>query len=80
MSLFDPFKKLTELKHEYNFTCKKCGHSQMMKPSFLMFNGINTGGGRCLKCKAYLRLKINEDSDTCESHIFEENVNKEIKC
>ena len=54
------FTKNYKLKEKYDFDCAVCGHNQGMNPSILMELGMNSGSGRCLRCKEFLRLEVNE--------------------
>jgi transcription elongation factor Elf1 len=59
----NPLPEGYELQKQYDFTCPTCGHEQFFKPSLLMHMGYNHGGGGCLNCKAYLKLRIDPDTN-----------------
>ena len=45
----------------YDFSCPACGHEMSAAKSLCMQMGINSGSGRCLRCKTYFRLKLLPD-------------------
>jgi len=57
-------------KQEYDFSCPKCGAKHWAKSSILMTDfGLNRGRGQCLKCKAYLFLRIDENNEQMEASL-----------
>lgn len=54
------YVQILNLLESYPFKCWKCGYEQRANPSIMMTGfQMNLGGGQCLKCKAYLGLRIH---------------------
>ncbi len=52
-----------DLRRWYDLICPKCGYDQHAAPSMFMEMGFNSGHGKCLKCSAFLHLRIVPDLD-----------------
>lgn len=68
-----------DLRSWYDFVYPKCGHDQHAAPSMSMQAGFNSGHGTCLKCKAFLHLRIVpglDDGDTMEAIPWDEHMKK----